>query len=122
MSKDESNPEAPLVPRTVSEVFVHENRLVTRLQLDHTTIDTTDIHPFWVLGRGFVEVKDIEKGDVVISANGEMHSVVDKQALIELTTVYNLEVSGNHTYFVSDNAVWVHNKAREGGGGIDPPM
>lgn len=81
------------------------------------TIRTTDEHPFWVNGVGWVSAKDLTAGMRLDEADGS-----DDSAVLSSTTelhpegikVYNFEVEGDHTYFVEDGqgdrtAVWVHN-------------
>src|SRR5690606_28830140 len=77
---------------------------------------TTDDHPFFVLGRGWVNAGELAIGDLVQQSDGSTASVIASQRESHPLgiTVYNLEVEGAHTYFVTDGqgevtAVWVHN-------------
>ncbi|MEO3154843.1 polymorphic toxin-type HINT domain-containing protein [Ruminococcus bicirculans (ex Wegman et al. 2014)] len=73
---------------------------------------TTENHPFYVQGRGFINAGNLLVGDKLISVNGE-DLFVEKHRIEELhepATVYNFQVEDYHTYFVGDCAVWVHNK------------
>ena len=85
-------------------------------QLVHLTINgeeivTTDNHPFYVQGRGFIDAGNLLVGDKLISVNGEDLLIEDYR--IELTeesvSVYNFQVEDYHTYFVGECCVWVHN-------------
>ena len=85
---------------------------------DEEVIHTTDEHPFWVTGRGWVAAKDLKPGESVSEGDGSNDAVVafnTWQARPDGITVFNLEVSADHTYFVADAsgntdvAVWVHN-------------
>ena len=86
-------------------------------QLVHLTINgeeivTTDNHPFYVQGRGFIDAGNLLVGDKLISVNGE--DLVIEKFFIEETEepvdVYNFQVEDYHTYFLGENKVWVHNK------------
>ena len=75
---------------------------------------TTGEHPFWVVDKGWVAAGSLEVGDL-LGGSGEggvrVESVRDTG---RVETVYNVEVEGDHTYFVGDETewgfdVWVHN-------------
>ena len=81
-------------------------------QLVHLTINgeeivTTDNHPFYVQGRGFIDAGNLLVGDKLISVNGEDLLIEDYR--IELTeesvSVYNFQVEDYHTYFVGECTV-----------------
>ena len=85
-------------------------------QLVHLTINgeeivTTDNHPFYVQGRGFIDAGKLLIGDKLISAKGEDLSVDScyTEECEDSMTVYNFQVEDYHTYFVGQSAVWVHN-------------
>ena len=80
------------------------------------TLETTDEHPFYVDARGWVHADELRKGDLVQEADGTWQTVLSTLRVDypHGITVYNLEVEGDHTYFVDDgygrrDAVWVHN-------------
>ena len=90
--------------------------LFIRIKLVHLItngeeIITTDNHPFYVQGRGFINAGNLLVGDKLISVNGE--DLFVKKHYIEETDVpvdvYNFQVEDHHTYFVGESAVWVHN-------------
>lgn len=83
---------------------------------ERQVIETTNEHPFWVTGSGWVQASDLQAGDPLQD--------VDGQALVVLGTkyephpegmpVYNFEVTDTHTYFVKSPEargppIWVHN-------------
>jgi hypothetical protein len=68
-------------------------------------IETTDLHPFWVVsesGSGYVDAKDLQIGDTFLGTNGELSTLVEKKRVEYPAgiTVYNFTVDGNHDYFV----------------------
>ena len=80
------------------------------------TIRTTDEHPFFVKGRSWTEAHDLAAGDQVQESDGSWQTVrhTDLETYADGVTVYNIEVEGDHTYFVEDgdasaDAMWVHN-------------
>lgn len=81
------------------------------------TIQTTDEHPFWVDGRGWTGAGELAIGATLDRPDGSDATVIatTRQAHAAGVTVYNIEVAGDHTYFVADadtsftNPVWVHN-------------
>lgn len=101
--------------QTVSAVMVYHERPILRVTYSTSEplsrlILTTEEHPFYVLDRGWVEAGDLVSGDTLLLACGG-HAVVQEIALTGGTaTVYNITVEEDHTYFVGDDRVWVHNK------------
>jgi hypothetical protein len=80
------------------------------------TIRTTASHPFYVDGRGWVEAGDLRAGEKALTPEGRYVTVISSvsEPVPGGLTVYNLEVDGDHTYFVEDghgaqSPVWVHN-------------
>jgi hypothetical protein len=81
-------------------------------------------HPFWsVTQSAWVETKDLKEGEILSLEDG---SEVAIESILhygtEETTVYNFEVEDNHTYYVSDAGVLVHNQGSEYNGVITDPM
>ncbi len=97
--------------KTVVETYVRKVDKLVHLTINGEEIVTTDNHPFYVQGRGFIEAGSLLIGDKLVSANGEDLFVEDYS--VELTeepvSVYNFQVDDFHTYFVGDCEVWVHN-------------
>ena len=112
--------------KEVLNVFVSQtNKLVHVTTADknsetntETIINTTDNHPFYVEGKGWVPAIELEAGDVLRTVDGDVEIVskVDIEYLDEPVLIYNLEVEGYHTYFVSDESVLVHNITQSGCG------
>jgi len=77
------------------------------------TLTTTPEHPFYVVGRGYVDAGQLGIGSLIVTRAGPA-VVVQSYAVLsrpEGYTVYNLEVEDNHAYFVgkTNGGVWVHN-------------
>ena len=101
-----------IAEKTVLETYVRQVDKLVHITINGEEIITTDNHPFYVQGRGFINAGSLLVGDKLISVNGE--DLIIEDHYIELTdvpvSVYNFQVEDFHTYFVGDCAVWVHNK------------
>ncbi|PQQ66834.1 polymorphic toxin-type HINT domain-containing protein [Acetivibrio saccincola] len=97
--------------KRVTNVFVNETSVLVRIYVEDEEIETTPTHPFWVIGKGWVAAGDIEAGDKVYLYSGEGREVkeVRFEYLDTPIKVYNFEVEDWHTYFVSEQDVFVHN-------------
>ncbi|MBQ4282889.1 MAG: hypothetical protein IJB96_03065, partial [Lachnospira sp.] len=101
--------------KKVTNVFVSDK---DELYHVHTstgeTINTTEGHPFYVKGKGYVVAAELEAGDVLVTSDGKEVRVkaVTTTKLDEPVKVYNLEVEGNHTYYVTADEVLVHNMCK----------
>jgi hypothetical protein len=76
------------------------------------TINATPEHPFYVPVKGWTNAVNLRAGDVLYTLNGEYVVVeqVQHEILEKPVWVYNFEVASDHTYFVGENAVGVHNE------------
>ncbi|MFB6472352.1 MULTISPECIES: polymorphic toxin-type HINT domain-containing protein [Paenibacillus] len=72
-------------------------------------ITTTDEHPFWIVGRGWVEAQHLAVGDVLTTSDGKELAIEKIEVKKEHKTVYNFKVKDFHTYFVSNLGIWTHN-------------
>jgi LysM repeat protein len=112
--RDEHNANAPVLWRQVVNTFEHFDRQVLRLVIKHPgeeleTILTTSEHPFFVAGNWRL-AEELEVGDRFERIDGRQSELVETTTLAERRTVYNLTVDQDHTYFVGDVGIWVHNK------------
>jgi hypothetical protein len=102
-----------VVAKRVVRVFRNETdhlRVVTIRSSDNTTLQTlrtTDEHPFYVQGRGWVEAQKLEVGQQLVEANGLSSTIVScvREDLGEPEPVYNFEVEDAHNYFVSETGL-----------------
>ena len=100
-----------IAEKTVLETYVRQVDKLVHITINGEEIVTTDNHPFYVQGRGFINAGNLLVGDKLVSVNGE--DLIIEDYYLELTeepvSVYNFQVEDFHTYFVGDCAVWVHN-------------
>jgi len=110
--------------KKVTKVFAHRDAKVSAIGCDlgpeHYAkfgpqasggILTTANHPFWVEGKGWTKVRDLQAGDEFLTHNGVKATfrIANLDAYEE--DVYNFEVEDFHTYFVEAPGIWVHNKS-----------
>jgi hypothetical protein len=96
--------------KKVLNTFVRNTDQLYNLTIGKEKISTTWNHPFYVKDKGWVQAKDLQRGEILISAKGTMLSLSDITIEERDEVVYNFEVEGNHTYYVGDRGVLVHNE------------
>lgn len=73
-------------------------------------IIATAEHPFWVKGKGWVPLSELQPGDpLVISQFSDDVRVRKVEFNYPTSYVHNLEVEEFNTFFVTEYGVWVHN-------------
>jgi hypothetical protein len=94
----------------VGDLKTHEVTQIIRLTLDNENIiNTTEEHPFFVEGKGWVKAGELQPLDVCKKVDGNESLISTVEVLEETHTVYNLlSVSENHNFYV--NGILVHNK------------
>ncbi len=70
----------------------------------------TGQHPFYVEDKGWVKVVDLQIGDRIKTKSNSTEQLTNSINYQRSETVYNIEVEGNHNYFVTPRYVLVHNK------------
>lgn len=97
--------------KEVKEVFVREDNVLVHLTVNGNVINTTALHPFYVVGKGWAEAVEIEAGDKVLLQDGTT-VIIESKTTEQFDTpvkVYNFSVNDFHTYFVGEDCVLVHN-------------
>jgi hypothetical protein len=82
------------------------------LTIDGEKIETTDEHPFWVDGDGWVKAKDLRTGDQLVTDNNLTLPITNIKIVKKHVTVYNFKVKDYHSYYVTNIAVWTHNSCK----------
>ncbi|RHX89489.1 hypothetical protein DLM76_21420, partial [Leptospira yasudae] len=94
----------------VLKTYVRQTETIYKLTYENGRIvETTASHPFQIEGKGWVEVKDLRVGDRSILSNEKTLSITSIDIEEREETVYNLKVEDAHTYFVTEDAILVHN-------------
>jgi RHS repeat-associated protein len=85
---------------------------------------TTEEHPWWVAGLGWVLTQDLREGMAVITRDGRTSGVLTVTKPTELDATYNISVEDYETYFVGKSRILVHNcnipKPPRGPGAVPP--
>jgi RHS repeat-associated protein len=119
LSRDESDPTAPLQARIVEKVFRRSGPIMS-ITIAGYEIRLTEEHPFYTSTRGWTPAYELRPGDWVMGRNGEWLPIGKVEPPGEPAIVYNMSVSGAHTFFVGRErwgwAVWVHNTPTVPGG------
>jgi Flp pilus assembly pilin Flp len=113
-SRDEATATDVLAP--VRHLFVTPKTLVIGVEIPWDVgklerIAVTPEHPFWVDGSGWVAASELN-GAPLSATNGGTPLGSAVESWSEPTTVYNLEVEGQHSFFVGHSHVLVHNTCK----------
>ncbi|MEK3885841.1 polymorphic toxin-type HINT domain-containing protein, partial [Paenibacillus sp. PL2-23] len=90
-----------LFRKTVEEIY--------NITVNGEVITTTAEHPFWIVGKGWVKVKDLQIGERLVTNEDVELNIQDIEVKKEHRSVYNFRVKNDHTYFVSNLKIWTHN-------------
>ena len=111
LSVNENDPNGPLQEEQVTAVQVHTVYSIREVNVQLAdgqteTIDTTDSHPFYVEGEGWVAAEDLQYGNQLESPDGQVETVLGTSTEAEPNgvQVYNFTVANDHTYFVEPAA------------------
>lgn len=106
---DEETSEKSL--RRVTETYINQTSELVHVFVGGEEIVTTPTHPFYSPVKGWTDAAQLRAGDILVLVNGE-YVVVEKvqhEILESPINVYNFQVAGDHTYYVSDIGVLTHN-------------
>ncbi|WP_227498530.1 polymorphic toxin-type HINT domain-containing protein [Synechococcus sp. PCC 7336] len=95
--------------RQVTEWYERQAPVIIDLFIGTEKISCTPEHPFWVKGRGWVRASQLTVGAVLQTRAGKSVSIDAVHKRDETTNIYNVEIDGLHTYFVSDLEILSHN-------------
>ena len=98
--------------RLVTGKFEHSSAEVIDLFVDRVSesIGTTSNHPFWSEDRrDFVQAGKLRIGERLRLRDGSTPVVTAAVPRSQSVTVFNLEVDGEHVYYVAASGVLVHN-------------
>ncbi len=89
----------------------HDSMLVVEVSVGDVddSIVTTDEHPFFVVGKGFVPARGLIIGDEIRLANDARGAITSLERIAVGQPAFNLTVANDHTYFVGVSQAWVHN-------------
>ena len=94
----------------VMKTFENRTKEIFEITTNHEKIMVTAQHPFYVKNKGWIKVKDLRINDILTSKAHHGIQIKDIKRMTQSENVYNIEVEGNHNYFVTNSAILVHNK------------
>jgi RHS repeat-associated protein len=106
---DDPNTVGEIEYKQVLQTFAKTATTMIDLYIDGEKITTTEEHPFWVPEVGWVAAKDLTAGTYLQTKTESWLDIDRVDRHIEDKNVYNFEVEGFHTYFVSELGFLVHN-------------
>ncbi|WP_374018194.1 polymorphic toxin-type HINT domain-containing protein [Paenibacillus thiaminolyticus] len=107
LAKDDETGE--LAYKEVEWLFQRDVEETYNITVGGEVITTTDEHPFWIVGKGWMESKDLVVGAILTTSDGKELAIEKIEVKKEHKTVYNFKVKDFHTYFVSNLGIWTHN-------------
>lgn len=109
LSRDQFEPDGPLVWSEVERVFTAETDTVLSITLDDgRSLELTPEHVIWIDEVGWVEAQQVAVGDTMrLSGATGRSSIASVRYEQKEATTYNIQVAGTRTFFV--DGVWVHN-------------
>ena len=107
--------------RRVLRTWIHQDKKTIDLRLQTgETICTTSVHRVFTVEHGIIDVGSLKAGDHVETLCAGPQMIESISYGQSSPAVYNLTVDGNHTYFVGQVGMWVHNEKKENGDGGTP--
>ncbi|MFT8700320.1 MAG: polymorphic toxin-type HINT domain-containing protein [Acetobacter orientalis] len=101
------------VVEPILQRFHHHNQRILSVlvakQSKQEVLGATSGHPFYVIGRGWVEAGRLHHGDEIWNATGGALQVLAVAVRPKVSDTYNFEVKKTHSYFVGRLRAWVHN-------------
>ncbi|WP_379147446.1 polymorphic toxin-type HINT domain-containing protein [Paenibacillus sp. sgz500992] len=110
LAKDDETGE--MAYKEVEWLFQRDVEETYNITVGDEVITTTDEHPFWIVGKGWVEAQHLVVGYVLTTSDGKELAIEKIEVKKEHKTVYNFMVKDFHTYFVSNLGIWTHNACK----------
>jgi len=131
VSRPEHRPEAANTIRKVTRLLTRSGQVLD-LWVQGRHIETTNEHPYWVVGQGWKTANTLQVGDTFLTSDNRRVVLERIEDHNRYVAVYNLEVEADHTYFVGGSGwgfdVWSHNHETEtptvyrGGANLSPRL
>ena len=117
LAKDDETGE--MAYKEVEWLFQRDVEETYNITVGGEVITTTDEHPFWIVGKGWVKSQDLLVGDILTTSENKELAIENIEVKKEHATVYNFMVKDFHTYFVSNLGIWTHNACKVNFNGAD---
>lgn len=95
--------------KPVEFIFEKDTNELFVISVGGVEVSTTDNHPFWVEGKGWVIAEDLLIGDKLLTSQSDLipiENIIIKQ---QVAKVYNITVADYHTYFTTELEIFTHN-------------
>ena len=117
-ARHQANAQAPIQWRRVMETYQFGEKSVLQLLVQYAdnsqeSISATHEHPFFVNGEKWTRAENLVIGNKFELIDGGQAVLVGKTSMKGTHTVFNFAVEEDHTYFVGEKGVWVHNRSYE---------
>lgn len=108
----------PARARNVNDIYYGETEALVQIHLDSNGDQTADLeilatreHPLWTLDAGWINAEDLSPGQHAVNHIGEELVVISTDCRAASCRTWNLNVEGDHAFFVGDGSDWmlVHN-------------
>lgn len=101
----------------VANSFTSTVSSLSSIQAGDEVLLATDNHLFFVVEKGWTRAAEIKRGDGLVTLDGQL--IVTAIDHVEGEDVFNVDVTGAHTYFVTDSGILAHNSCAAAN--IPPP-
>ncbi len=98
--------------KPIQKTFINPSMETATITFENgETIENTKAHPYYVVGKGWTETKDLKLGYKILTQSGKVEKIVNIETNVKPKEilVYNLHIQDNHNYFVGNTKLLVHN-------------
>ncbi|WP_304176828.1 polymorphic toxin-type HINT domain-containing protein [Leptotrichia trevisanii] len=98
--------------KEVKNIIVSSVDEIIKIETENQIIETSLEHPFYIKEKGWVEAKDLQQDDILITLNHEEKIKNISRDYYFEKDVYNLEIEGSHTFYITEDDILTHNKGK----------
>ena len=97
--------------KEVNKLINHMTDEIYEITLNNDEIiRTTWCHPFKVISKDKVLVKNLNIGDQLITKDDKVYYITKIEKLNKQEVVYEIRVKDNHNYFITNSSIFVYNE------------
>ena len=98
--------------KEVRNIIVSSVDEIIKIKTENQIIEASLEHPFYIKEKGWVEAKDLQQDDILITLNHEEKIKNISRDYYFEKDVYNLEIEGSHTFYITEDDILTHNKGK----------
>ncbi|MGH9463762.1 MAG: polymorphic toxin-type HINT domain-containing protein, partial [Vicinamibacteria bacterium] len=103
-------PTGAAVPSTVTRTLHNRTQFLVAIETELGKLWSTRLHPFWAVDLGrWVKGMELKAGARLRTVDGGEAVVVSTEVVCADEATFNVEVEGQHNFFVASAGVLVHN-------------